>query len=119
MLLFLSVEVNILLKPRGLVKFYHSMDFLYFQAIGQGIAEDSDNATHALSCLLTLGLVYLLDQSKCFIFQQSFCSTLKAYYWIPLIFLEQQDSHYVGCVTLAGMLDPPLGSILSYHSLCI
>ena len=36
-----------------------------FSNQGQSIAEDSDNATHTLSCLLMLGLVCLLDRLKC------------------------------------------------------
>ena len=51
-----------------------------FSNEGQGIAEDSNNATYTLSCLLMLGLVSLLDRLKCYIFGQSFCSTLIAYF---------------------------------------
>ena len=72
------------------------------------MAEDFDSVTHTLSCLLTLGLVSLLSQSKCYIFRQSFCSTPKAYYWICLIFLERQDSHYESCAVLVGILGPRL-----------
>ena len=62
----------------------------------QGIAEDFDNSTHALSCLLKLGLVYLLDQSKCYIFRQSFWRV----FWVITIMHQSIPSASIPRATL-------------------
>ena len=92
------------------------MDFLSLgSSQGQGIAEGFDSIGHTFPCLLTLRLVCLLDRLKSYIFQQSFCNTLITYFWILLLFLEQQDSHYVSRAALMAILDPSIRSIPFYH----
>ena len=46
------------------------------------IADGFASVKRTLSCLSMLELVYILSQLICYIFQQSFCSTPKACYWI-------------------------------------
>ena len=116
MLSFLSVKVDILLKPRGLTGLILALYGLSLCSNqGQGIAESFDSVGRTFPCFLTLGLVCLLDRLKSYIFQQSFCNTSIAYFWLLLLFLEQQDSRYVSRAALVGILDPPPRSIPFYH----